>query len=86
MPVKFTYAGPHIKCICGYCGFYIKFAHKLNIPPFQESKNKIWVLTKDLELINGLKIKLGIHDDLKGIDKNIAYHNLYSELIKTNFS
>lgn len=85
MPVKFNYSCPHIKAVCGWCGFYIKFVHAIVVPNFLESKNKIWAVTNDLKLIEEAKAKVGVHKDLKGIDKNIAYHNLYTYIIKNNF-
>lgn len=85
MPVKFHYSGPHIKAVCGYCGFYIKFVHPTVVPNLLESKNKIWAATNDLKLIGDAKIKVGVHNDLKGINKNIAYHNLYTHIVKNNF-
>lgn len=82
LPVKYSYAGPHIKAECANCLRYIKFVGKSTIPSYIDSKNKIWAYTNDLDEINKLKIQVGIHDKLEGIHKDIAYHNLYCELIK----
>lgn len=86
LPVRLTYAGKHIKASCAQCLSYIKFVPQATIPPYQESKNKIWCLTQDLDLIKESKDKLSIHDDLKGVHKNMAYHNLYLDIILTHFS
>lgn len=83
LPTKFSYSGPHIKEICGECNAYIKFANKVSVPPFQESKNRIWATTNNLALIEEEKTKMGVfHKDLKGIHANISYHNLYVNILK----
>jgi hypothetical protein len=83
LPEKYSFAGPHIKEICSACGAYIRFAPKVCIPSFIESKQKIWAVTNDVDLINNKKSEMGVfHKDLKGLYANVAYHNLYVEILK----
>ncbi len=83
LPNRYTYAGPHIKEVCSNCGFYIRFAPKQTIPSMKESKQHIWCVTNDLKLIEEIKTKMAVfHKDLKGMDANVAYHNLHVEILK----
>lgn len=86
IPVQLTHAGPHIKALCGKCGAYIKFVHIATIPHFKDSRAKIWTVTQDLELIKAAKLACGVHEDLKGLDRSIAFQNLYSYIIKEHFT
>jgi hypothetical protein len=87
LPHKYSYAGPHIKEVCGSCGAYFKFASKNTIPSFIESKQLIWAITTDIKLINETKVEMGVfHKDLKGMYANVAYHNLYVNIVKKYFS
>lgn len=87
LPEKYTYAGPHIKAICGSCGAYMKFASPTEVPPFIESKQKIWAITNDTALIEKEKQEMGVfHKDLKGKYANVAYHNLFVNILKKYFS
>lgn len=83
LPPALTYSGKHVKASCMNCGCYIKFVPQTTIPSYVESKQKIWVITQDKELIEDIKSKMGVfHNELKGLYANVAYHNLYSQIIK----
>jgi len=83
LPPIYGYAGPHIKEVCSGCGAYIRFAPKVTIPSFQESKQMIWAITQDVELISEKKKEMGVfHPNLKGVDANIAYNNLHVRIAK----
>lgn len=81
IPHKYTISGPHVKEICGSCGFYIKFTRKTEIPSVAESKALIWEITNDLKIIAELKLKLGLFNK----EDSIGYHNLYVEILKHYF-
>lgn len=85
-PVRLSYAGPHIKATCGKCRAYIKFVHTSTIVNYKESRAKIWAATQDLKIINDAKVKVGVHENLTGMDKSIAFQNLYSYIIKEHFT
>lgn len=85
LPVRFSRSGKHVKASCGHCGFYIKFVPQGTIPNYQESRNKIWALTQNLAIINEAKLKIGIHDQLVGMDRDLQWHNCYTHIVKNNF-
>lgn len=59
------------------------------VPFYVDNKKRIWELSKDVEFITKLKIESrpnGDFDALLGLQKNIAYHNLYLLLINRAFT
>lgn len=82
IPNLFSFSGPHIKQYCAHCNAYIKFAQKSAIPSYIESKNKIWTICQDQQVIDKLKNKMGVFNDkLKGKIKDVYYHNLYVHVV-----
>lgn len=82
IPNVYSFSGPHIKQKCANCGVYIRFAPAVTIPSYVDSKNKIWAITQDVDLINRTKKAMGVfHSDLKGKPRDVYYHNLYVQII-----
>lgn len=84
LPVKFTYDGVHIKVVTRCCGGFIRVTGKDAVPKAIESKNNTRSLFKrdELHYINFVKSELKMPDTYKSeFDKDIAYHNLFAEII-----
>ena len=78
----YTFAGPHIKEICGGCNFYIKFANKSTLPDIKILKSRIWVkANKNLEIINAAKDRMGtFYEGMDKMEQIVNYSILYHEI------
>jgi hypothetical protein len=75
---KFYHAGPHLKQVCNFCGFYVKFFDKSKVPDVKEIKLKIFALAdKNLEAIETGKKEIGFVSGLTGLNEKLQYLNLY---------
>ena len=91
---NFYFAGPHLKQVCGKCGFYIKFADKPGFASVFEIRHEIWNAAKgDKDLIDAAKMELPdyIFDGvvvlnhgivLTGLHAKLAYYKLYLNVLK----
>lgn len=86
LPDKYIRNKPHIKAICSKCGFYHKFISATQIPNYKDSKALIFEITTDLKVIEEEKAKMPDFSQLTlELSKNIAYHNLYVNILKRFF-
>lgn len=73
---------PKIILTCTVCGGNIKFQRVLHITNYVISRKKIWAITQNLELIQSMKNKVAVKDKMWPLQRDIAYHNLYVNIVK----
>lgn len=67
---------------CGVCGGEIKFGRIQSVAGYLITRQKIWGLTQDVEMINDIKARLNWSDKWRSVERDVMTHNLWANIKK----
>lgn len=77
---KYKYSGPHIKQVCAFCNWYVKFVSPAKLPTVLDVRQLIWqVSVRNVQAINEAKQNAELPTGSRNF---IDWWNVYLELRK----